>query len=118
MAIGSPVVYADFSGGVNKEAGPYLLQENQCQDARNVTSTVQGSLEKRAGFSSFSTIVNGSAVAQLDGRAHSLAAANLAGGQYLLAVGKTPAASTDRIVSISASGVAEAIHTGATLNTR
>jgi len=118
MAIGSPVVYADFSGGINKEAGPYLLQENQCQDARNVTATIQGSLEKRRGFTSFSTIVDTNAVAKLDGEAHSLASANLSGGQYLIAVGKTPSASTDRIVSISSSGIAETIKSGVTQGTR
>ena len=119
MAFGSPVVYADFSGGINKQAGPYLLQENQCQDARNVTATPQGSLRKRNGFPEFSNLKNSSAVNQLDGRAHSLAAATIAGqGTFLLAVGKTPSASTDSIVSITTGGVATTRKTGLTQNRR
>jgi hypothetical protein len=119
MAFGSPVVYADFSGGINKQAGPYLLNENQCQDARNVTATPQGGLQKRRGFAHFSDIEDVSDVAKLDGRAHSLAAVNIPTyGKFLIAVGKTPSASTDSIVSITTGGVAASIKTGVTQDTR
>jgi hypothetical protein len=112
MAIGNPTVYADFSGGVNKEAGPYLLQDNQCQDARNVYANPLGSLEKRRGFASFSTL------SALDGPAHSLAPLSLSPTRYLLAVGKEPSQSKDRIVSVSENGTATAIKSGLEENTR
>lgn len=119
MAFGSPVVYADFSGGINKQAGPYLLNENQCQDARNVTATPQGGLQKRRGFAHFSDIEDVSDVAKLDGRAHSLAAVNIPTyGKFLIAVGKTPSASTDSIVSITTGGVAAELKSGLTQDTR
>lgn len=118
MAIGNPSVYADFSGGINRQAGPYLLQENQCQDARNVYANTLGALTKRHGFSSFSTIKTSANANALDGRAHSLTTAHLTSTRYLLAVGKTPSASTDSIVSINESGVANVLKTGLTQNKR
>lgn len=112
MAIGSPTVYSDFSGGINKEAGPYLLQDNQCQDARNVYASPLGSLQKRRGFVSFSTL------STLDGVAHSLAPVRLSASRYLLAVGKEPSQNKDRIVSVSENGTATAIKSGLEPGTR
>jgi hypothetical protein len=112
MAIGSPTVYADFSGGVNKEAGPFLLQDNQCQDARNVYANPLGALEKRRGFAAFSTL------SPLDGPAHSLAPVSLTSTKYLLAVGKEPGQNKDRIVSVTEAGTATAIKSGLEPGTR
>jgi hypothetical protein len=118
MAIGNPAVYADFSGGNNKEAGPYLLSENQCQDSRNVYANALGALVKRRGFSEHSTIETSAPANALDGPAHSLAAANLTPNRYLLAVGKTPSAATDSIVGIDESGEARVLKTGLTQGRR
>lgn len=112
MAIGNPSVYADFSGGINRQAGPYLLQENQCQDARNVYANALGALTKRNGFTAFSTLKTSANANAIDGSPHSLTAANFTSTRYLLAVGKTPSASTDSIVSVNTSGVATVIKTG------
>jgi hypothetical protein len=117
MAIGSPVLYADFSGGVNKEAGPYLLQETECQDTLNVTSSQLGSLEKRKGLSTYSSLKNGSNAYVLNDSAHSLFAVNTT-TKYLLAVGPHTTPGTDAIVAIAGTGQANAIKTNATANTR
>jgi len=118
MAIGNPAVYADYSGGNNKEAGPFLLQENQCQDSRNVYANALGALIKRRGFATHSVIKTSADANALDGPAHSLAPANLTPNRYLLAVGKTPSASTDSIVSIGEGGVANVLKTGLAQGTR
>jgi hypothetical protein len=71
MATGNPVIYTDFSGGLNLEAGPYLLKDNECQDARDVSANREGSLTKRNGSRQISEYEDGSAEPQL-GSAHSL----------------------------------------------
>ena len=111
MAIGSPTVYSDFSGGINKEAGPYLLQDNQCQEAWNVYASPLGSLQKRRGFTTFSSL------SALDSVAHSLTPVSL-NSRFLLAVGKEPGQNKDRIVSITEGGTSTAIKSGLEPNTR
>ena len=98
MARGNPIVYSDFSGGVNLAAAPYLLAENQCQDARNVTVGATNSLLKRPGSSLLSE------PSTLDS-IHSLFAVNTS-TKSLLAVGKQASASNDRIITISTGGTA------------
>lgn len=116
MATGDPVLYADFSGGINTEAGPYLVAENECQDARNVTASPLGSFKKRNGFSRHSALKDGSTVL-LDGAPHSLFAANVS-TKVLLAAGNYYNNSNDAIVKISSSGAATALKTDATANKR
>lgn len=116
MATGTPALYADFSGGINTEAGPYLVAENECQDARNITASPLGSFRKRHGFSRHSAIKNGSTVL-LDGAPHSLFASNLT-SKTLLAVGNYYNNSNDAIVKIAGDGSATALKTDATANKR
>lgn len=117
MATGSPVLYADFSGGINYEAGPYLLQESECQDARNVRSNRLGSLEKRNGCAVLSTIKNSSNAYVLGAAPHSLFAVNTS-TPYLLAVGTHTTPGTDAVVSITTGGTATAIKTNAAAGKR
>lgn len=46
---GTPVRFVDFTGGVNTKAAPYLVSPKEARDARNVVSTVRGSIRKRNG---------------------------------------------------------------------
>lgn len=117
MATGTPVLYADFSGGINLEAGPYLLQESECQSARNVRSNRLGSLEKRKGCSVLSNIKNSSNAYVLGAAPHSLFAVNTS-TPYLLAVGTHTTAGNDAIVSITTGGTATALKTNATAGKR
>jgi hypothetical protein len=50
---GRTVTVADFSGGVDLQAAPYHLKDNQARDARDVRSTVRGALRKRDGTTTF-----------------------------------------------------------------
>lgn len=112
MATGSPALYADFSGGLNLEAGPYLVQDNECQDVRNFTANKQGALSKRRGFEEYSDLTSTNASGtQIIDSVHSLFPVTLA-TKSMLAVGKTTSASTDSIVKISSSGVTTALKTG------
>ena len=117
MAIGSPALYADFSGGINREAGPYLLQESECQDALNVTSSRLGSIKKREGLSTYSSIKNGSNTYVLGDAAHSLFAVNTS-TKYLLAAGPHTSAGNDAVVAIAENGQANAIKTDAAAGNR
>lgn len=117
MATGSPVLYADFSGGINLEAGPYLLQESECQNARNVRSNKLGSLEKRNGCFTLSEIKNSGSSFVVGSAAHSLFAVN-ATNKYLLAVGPHTTPGTDAIVSITTGGTATSLLTTPAANTR
>lgn len=110
MARGNPVVYSDFSGGVNLAAAPYLLDENQCQDARNVTVGATNSLLKRPG----STLL--CEPSTLDS-VHSLFPVNTA-TKSLLAVGKTASGSSDRIITISTGGTATTLKSSLTQGQR
>lgn len=114
MATGQPVLYQDFRGGVNLQSGPYLLEESQCRDARNVHSTTIGSIRKREGMV---TLSDETALATLDGPAHTLFPVNLS-TKSLLAVGKQASASNDRIVKLSTSGVATTLKSGLTQGKR
>lgn len=101
MATGKPKSYLDFSGGVDPNAGPYLLAENQAQDARNVHTTPTGSFRKREGFSD---LVSDTGLTSRFDSLHSLAAVNLS-TKSLLVSGKTASASSDRIAKIVGSTV-------------
>jgi len=116
MATGTPALYADFSGGINTEAGPYLVAENECQDARNISASPLGSFKKRRGFSKHSDLQDSGTVL-LDGAPHSLFAVNLT-TDYLLAVGPYYNNSDDAIVRIAGNGAAVALKTDAEPNTR
>ena len=101
MATGEPNLYSDFSGGVNLQAAPYLLDESQAQDAMNVHATAQiGSLHKREGIV---LLADDSSSPKLDGPIHSLFPVNLS-TKLLVAVAKQASASNDRIVSVSTTG--------------
>jgi hypothetical protein len=52
---GRAVLFADFGGGVNKDAGPYLLSEKECRDALNVQAGQRGAIRKRNGHLGIST---------------------------------------------------------------
>lgn len=100
MATGEPNLYANFSGGVNLQSAPYLLDETQAQDARNVHSTQIGSIRKREGLV---TLTEDTSSPKLDGAIHSLFPVNLS-TKTLLAVGKQASASNDRIVAVETNG--------------
>jgi hypothetical protein len=46
---GTPVRFVDFRGGVNTASSPYLVDQKEARDARNVVSTTRGSIRKRDG---------------------------------------------------------------------
>jgi hypothetical protein len=46
---GTPARFVDFRGGVNTKASPYLVDQKEARDARNVVSTTRGSIRKRDG---------------------------------------------------------------------
>lgn len=96
MAFGKPQTYVDYSGGVNANAGPYLLAENQAKDARNVRTTPTGSFRKRTGFTD---LVSDTGISSRLDSLHSLFPVNLATKSFLV-VGKQAAASNDRIIKI------------------
>jgi hypothetical protein len=52
---GKPVVYRDFSGGVNTLDAPYNLGDKECRAVRNMVTTTRGALRKRNGMQTFST---------------------------------------------------------------
>jgi hypothetical protein len=97
MATGNPVLYTDFSGGLNLEAGPYLLEDNECQDCRNVATNKNGALIKRNGSTRISTYKNGSAVSQLES-AHTLFPTTGAATGF---IGVGPAALTNLVTNPS-----------------
>lgn len=47
---GQPIVNTDFSGGVNKDAAPYVLGSKQARDVLNITTGLVGNVKKRNGF--------------------------------------------------------------------
>lgn len=104
MARGEPVIYSDFSGGINAEGAPYLLAENQCRSALNVRTSPLGSVKKRNGFTTF----NDSTLTSLLDSAHSLYGVNTS-TKSLICVGKQAGASNDRIVKITTGGVASTL---------
>ncbi len=110
MARGSTQNSIDFGGGVNPNAAPYLLAENQAKDARNFRTTPIGSLRKREGFTALASPNT------LDG-VHSLASVNTS-TTSLLAVGKQAGASSDRIITISTGGTPTTLKSGLTQGKR
>lgn len=53
---GRLVTFSDFRGGINSEAAPYNIGANECRNARNVVSTLSGTLRKRDGSEQFVVI--------------------------------------------------------------
>ena len=45
-----PFNYSDFSGGLNTKAAPFLLQDNEAQDLKNVQGTTAGAIVRRYGI--------------------------------------------------------------------
>jgi hypothetical protein len=115
MATGNPVLYTDFSGGLNLQAGPYLLEDNQCQDCRNVYANKAGALTKRYGSTRVGTYKNGSAVEQIT-NAHTLFATTGTVTGFIGVGPVSPGAATDSIVKITTAGVATTLTTGLTVN--
>jgi hypothetical protein len=117
MATGNPVLYTDFSGGLNLEAGPYLAEDNQCQDCRNVYANRTGALNKRNGSTRVSTYKNGAtpAVEQIT-HAHSLFATTGAATGFIAVGPVSPGEATDSIVKITTGGVTTTLETGLTAN--
>jgi hypothetical protein len=111
---GFPITYSDFSGGLNNQAGPYLLEGNQARECLNVHTSLTGDIEKRNGYVTLSgstltgSPINGTGV-------HSLFPANTA-TKSLLGVATT--STTDTIFTMTTAGVASSLKTGMTANTR
>jgi hypothetical protein len=57
---GSPVVFNDFSGGLDTKSAPYLVQNKFARDCRNVVTTINGAIKKRAGNQTFCSVFAGS----------------------------------------------------------
>jgi hypothetical protein len=111
---GFPVTYQDFSGGLNNQSGPYLLEGNQARECLNVHTSLTGDIEKRNGFVTLSgASLTGSPINATG--VHSLFPANTA-TKSLLGVATT--SSTDTIFEMTTAGVASALKTGMTANTR
>jgi hypothetical protein len=114
---GAPQVYNDFSGGVNLDAAPYLIEDNQARDALNVHTDFQtGQLRKRHGLVTLAGLNTSPAL--FVGPAHSLAASNLT-PKNLIAVGPTTGGK-DRIVTTSPAGTVTKVSRASeyTANTR
>jgi hypothetical protein len=56
---GSPVVFNDFSGGLDTKSAPYLVQNKFARDCRNVVTTLNGAIKKRAGNQTFASVFAG-----------------------------------------------------------
>jgi hypothetical protein len=48
--------FVDFRGGVNTKSSPYLVDQKEARDARNVVSTTRGSVRKRDGCETFGSL--------------------------------------------------------------
>ena len=94
-------VYADFSGGVNLNAAPYLIADNQARDALNVNSNSNSQLRKRRGFTTHADL--GTGVATFTAAPHSVAAAEVTAGDYILYAGTINGADS-RFVAVSTAG--------------
>ena len=111
---GTPVSYLDYSGGRNVKSAPYLLSEKECRDALNVHTSLSGDIEKRTGFVTLSgSTLTGSPINGTE--VHTLFPVNVA-TKSLIGVART--ASTDTIFKMTTGGVASALKTGLTANTR
>jgi hypothetical protein len=98
--------YVDFSGGVNVDAAPYLLPENQASDARNVRTNRTGRLIKRNGFQTLGSLAVGAE------RPLSLAAANTATKSLIVGT------SGGKLVKMTTGGVASDLKTGLSTTAR
>jgi hypothetical protein len=104
----------DFSGGVNLQAAPYMIQGNQAREALNVCTSGTGDIEKRNGFVTLSgTSLTGSPVEATG--VHSLFPANTA-TKSLLGVATT--STTDTIFKLTTAGVASVLETEMTAGKR
>jgi hypothetical protein len=101
---GTPIPNTDFTGGINTKAAPYLVAQNEARDARNVVSTVRGSVKKRNGNLSFCTSFTGSP-------ANLMSLFPMQTTTVLITTGGT------KIYSISTGGVSTDITGGASLTT-
>jgi hypothetical protein len=111
---GWPIAYTDFSGGLNTQSGPYLLEGNQTREALNVHTSQTGDIEKRFGFTTLSgSTLTGSPINGTE--VHTLFPSNTA-TKSLIGVART--ATTDTIFKMTTAGVASALKTGLTANTR
>lgn len=114
MSRGWPISYTDFSGGLNTQNLAYMLEGNQTPDALNVHTTQTGDVEKRNGFvtASGATLTG----APINGKeVHTLFPANTS-TKSLIGVATT--STTDTIFKLTTGGVASALKTGLTANTR
>lgn len=111
---GWPIVYSDFSGGLNTQNGPYLLEGNQARESLNVHTSQTGDIEKRNGFVTLSgSTLTGSPINATG--VHTLFPANTAVKSL---VGVATTATTDTIFKETVGGVASVLKTGLTANTR
>lgn len=111
---GWPISYTDFSGGLNTQAAPYLLQGNQCREALNVHTSLSGDIEKRNGFVTLSgSSLTGSPVEATG--VHTLFPANTT-TKSLLGVATT--SGKDRIFKLTTAGTATVLKKELTANTR
>lgn len=105
---GWPITYSDFSGGLNTQAGPYLLEGNQCRDALNVHTSLIGDIEKRNGFVTISgASLTGSPVSATG--VHTLFPSNTSTKSL---VGVATTASGDTIFKMTPGGTATVLKSG------
>src|SRR4051812_28260082 len=57
---GTPVVFNDFSGGLDTKSAPYLVENKFARDCRNVVTTINGAIKKSAGKQTFASGFAGS----------------------------------------------------------
>lgn len=111
---GWAISYTDFSGGLNTQAAPYLLQGNQCREALNVHTSAAGDIEKRNGF----VTVSGASLTGEPVKAtgvHTLFPVNTT-TKSLLGVATT--SDKDKIFKMTQAGVATVLKSELTANTR
>jgi len=111
---GWPITYSDFSGGLNTQSGPYLLQGNECREALNVHTSLTGDVEKRPGFITLSgSTLTGSPVNATG--VHTLFPSNTSTKSI---IGVATTSTTDTIFKMTTGGVASVLKSGMTANTR
>lgn len=111
---GFPITYTDFSGGLNTQSGPYLLQGNEAREALNVHTSQTGDIEKRTGFVTLSgSTLTGEPVKATG--VHTLFPCNTSTKSL---VGVATTSSTDTIFKLTTGGTASVLKSGMTANTR
>jgi len=111
---GAELTYNDFSGGLNTQSGPYLLQGNECREALNVHTSQTGDIEKRNGF----VTLSGSSLTGEPVKAtgvHTLFPSNTSTKSL---VGVATTSTTDTIFKMTTGGTASVLKSGMTANTR